>query len=188
MMQNKKIKSQRSGDVLNVRNLPPQVVELLHLVQQKVLSSPGLNGGFTIMMSKVEQIEEGQKQMGAKVDSIYEAIYHPDEGLFARIKDVEHVKEKVAITELLVERLEKDISRLLQQHESKEKILAREEKQMEENARLVKDHAELIKDLVKFKSRVCAIIKWGLVTLTGAMVTLVGKLIYDFISGHITVH
>lgn len=184
MMQSKKVRRQRSGDVMSIRNLPPQVVELLHLVQQKVLTSPVLNGGFDAMMVKVEQIEEGQKQMGVKVDSIHEAIYHPDEGLFARVKDVEHVKEKVAVTE----QLEKDIARLQQQHESEEKVLAREEKQAEENAKLVKDHAEKIKDLVQFKSRVCAIVKWGLVTLAGGVATLVGKLIYDFVSGHITIH
>lgn len=183
MMQSKKARRQGSGNVMNGQDLPPQVIELLRQVQQRVLTSPVLNGGFDTMMLKVEQIEEGQRQMGAKVDSIYEAIYHPDEGLFARVKNVEHVKDKVAITE----QLEKDIAKLQQQRESEERVFAREEKQAEENAKLVKDHAEKIKELVQFKARVCSIFKWGLVTLAGSSATLVGKLIYDFVSGHITI-
>jgi uncharacterized protein YaaN involved in tellurite resistance len=160
------------------------VLDALQQLQQKVLASPALNGGFDTLLFKVEKIEEGQVQMGTKVDSIHEAIYHPDEGLFARVKVVEPLKEKAEA----IDQLEKDVLVLQQRVQVDERTVEKEARLTEEHKKLVKLHAEQIKDLVAFKSKVCAIVKWGLVTLGGSVVTLIGKLIYDFVSGHITVH
>lgn len=161
-----------------------QVMEVLRTLQQKVLASAALNGGFDTLMFKVERIEEGQSQMGAKVDSIHNAIYDPDDGLFARVKDVEHVKEKVEATE----KLSSDVAKLQQWHESEEKIVEREARLSEEHEKLVQSHAEQLKELTFFKTRVCAIVKWGLVTVGGGVITGIGKILYDFLQGHITLH
>jgi hypothetical protein len=159
----------KTSHVANAR-LPSQIIEVLQLLQQKVVSSPALNGGFDTLM--------------AKVDSIHDAIYHPDEGLFARVKVIEQIKEKLMVTD----RLEKEIFQLQQWRESQEKIGEKEEKLTDANEKLVKEHIDKIKDLVEFKTRVSSAIKWSLVTLGGGLITGIGKILYDLLSGHITVH
>ena len=178
-------KSTREFDVApRKQEVPPSVLEMLQQLHQKVLASPVLNGGFDTMMVKVDQIEENQKAMGTKVDSIHDAIYHPDDGLFARVKDVEHVKEKAAV----VEKLEKDLTHLQHQREH-ETEHAREASQLsKDNDKAVKELTTQVKQLSEFKSRVCTAAKWLAVTIGGGMLTGVGKLLYDFASGHITVH
>lgn len=161
-----------------------QVMDVLRLLQQKVMGSSALNGGFDTLMFKVEKIEEGQVQMGTKVDSIHDAIYHPDDGLFARVKDVEQVKKNVEG----IDKLEKDVLILQKQAQIDEKAVEKDTKLTEEQTVTVKAHAEHIKDLVAFKARVCSIVKWGLVTIGGGLITGIGKLLYDFAQGHITVH
>lgn len=178
-------KSTREFDVVpRKQQVPPSVLEMLQQLHQKVLASPVLNGGFDTMMVKVDKIEENQKAMGEKVDSIHEAVYHPDEGLFARVKDVEHVKEKVAA----IEKLEKDLTHIQHQREH-EQVHTKEASDLsKENDKAVKDLTQKVKELSEFKSRVCTAAKWLAVTLGGGLLTGIGKLLYDFASGHITVH
>ena len=63
----------------------PHSERLLQNIQQKLEKSAALNGGFDKLLYKIEGIENSQNQIGTKVDKIHEAIYHPDDGLFARI-------------------------------------------------------------------------------------------------------
>lgn len=161
-----------------------EVLEALSALQQKVSNSAALNGGFDRLLFKIDKIEENQVLMGVKVDSIHEAIYHPDDGLFARVKIVEQAKEKLDD----VKQLEKDVL-VLQQHQiEEEKNLSQDSLVAQEHEKLIKTHADVIDELIKFKTSVCSIAKWGLVTIAGGSATLIGKLIYDFVSGHITVH
>ena len=65
---------------------------------EKVNSAPVLNGGFETRIFKIDKIEESQGQIASKVDSIHDAIYNPDDGLFARINTNKGDAEKTAIT------------------------------------------------------------------------------------------
>ena len=161
-----------------------QVMDVLRTLQQKVLASAALNGGFDTLMFKVDKIEEGQIMIVGKVDSIHEAIYNPDSGLYARIKDIEHIKEKT----LIVEKLEKDVLVLQQQSSVVEKTNQKDSVIAEDQFKLVQAHAESIKDLSEFKSRICSLAKWFVLTLGGAVIGALGKLIYDLLQGHITIH
>lgn len=169
-----------------------QVVEILRLLQQKVMGSSALNGGFDTLMYKIEKIEEGQIATGTKVDSIHDAIYHPDEGLYARVKAVELAKtatlsgvEKVLGT---VEKLEKDVTHIQHQRETEAQMEREASELSKENDKLVKAHAQQLKELTEFKTKVCTIAKWLAVTIGGGILTGIGKIIYDFASGHITIH
>jgi hypothetical protein len=111
------------------------------------------------------------------VGSIHEAIYHPDEGLYARVRVIEDVKKQVES----VDQLEKDVITLKQQKELHEKA----EKVIEDNAKLVAQHADQIKDLVEFKKRVHEAVKWLLISLAGGALTGAGKLFYDYMTNHL---
>ena len=58
---------------------------LLQNIQQKLEKSAALNGGFDKLLYKIDSIENSQNIIANKVDKIHDAIYDPDEGLFARM-------------------------------------------------------------------------------------------------------
>lgn len=146
---------------------------------ERVLHSPVLNGGFNTLMVKVEGIQETQEKMNTKVDSIHEAIYHPDDGLFARVKAVE-VKKAESVDEL-----EKDVLELKLWRGNNEKTSEHDAVLVDEHVKLVRTHDEQLRDLVKFRSRVMAGAKWLVVTLAAGGLTMAGKLIYDVLSKHL---
>lgn len=161
-----------------------QILSMLVSLQQKVFNSPVLNGGFDKMSIKVDNIEDVQGKIGAKVDLIHDAIYHPDSGLFARVKTVESVKPKIDD----VDKLEKDVLLLRQWHDDIEDEEEEIDEWTEKNDNLVSSHEEKIKKLDEFQTRLVAVFKWTGFTLAGASVTLIGKLLYDFITNHVAVH
>lgn len=165
-----------------------QTIELLLQLQQKLVGSAVLNGGFDTLLIKINSLEENQNIISQKIDMIHEAIYDPDDGLFARIKDVdvEQFKDKA----LSLDRLDKDILKLQQLHEVDGTLLKREEElshSSDENSQQLRCHADQLKELVKFKDNINAVAKWSFITLAGGAATLVGKLIYTFVNGHVIV-
>lgn len=141
--------------------LDAELRRVLKDLQSKVMKSPALNGGFDTLMLKIEGIEKGQDHLVDRVDSIYEAVYNPDTGLFSRLKSVEQwrgVEEKTADKEQQVN--------------------------VEQNE-IVRVHAAQLKDLSRFKDRTSAIVKWVVITLATGGTGLLGKLAYDLATRHI---
>lgn len=175
-----KAPSQRVRSILD----HDQIMEILGMLQQKMLGSAALNGGFDTLLNKIDKIEEGQVHTGGKVDSIHDAIYHPDDGLFARVKDVEHFKEKIDH----VERLGDAVVKLQQWRDCEEKSDQKALKKTEENEKQLEIQKSQIKDLVDFQTRSTTLMKWILATVGGSMVTGLVKLVYDFAQSHIMIH
>lgn len=121
-------------------------------IQAKVLSSAVLNGGFDNLVFKIENIEQSQSGMSDKVNMIHEALYKPDDGFFARVKQVETEAHDTQAHTETVRAL--DVS---------------------------------VKDLERWKGWVNRVVKWVAIAIGGGVATLMGKLLYDFISGHIKI-
>lgn len=154
--------------------------QILNQIQAKIASSSVLNGGFDTLLFKVDRIEESQVQLIGKVDSIHDAIYQPDNGIYARLKSVEQIKLDD------IDQIEKDVYDLKSWKHNEEKTFERENIIVENNKNLIQLHNQQIKELITHKDRVTTIIKWIFVTISTGILTLVGKIIYDFITGHIT--
>lgn len=148
-------------------------LKLLETIKQ----SPALNGGFDSLLIKVGKIEEGQFSLSSKIDLIHDALYNPDSGLYARVKDAARAEE--------VEQVEKDVQILKLWKDHEDKSIERELQVADENDKLVKNHDLQLKDLMEFKQRAGTIFRWGLMTLGTGIASLLGKLIYDFLAGHI---
>ena len=148
-------------------------------IQNKLHNSAALNGGFDTLMNNVKKIEEFQTTMLSKIDSIHEAIYHPDNGLFSRVKTVEVTKTDE------VNNLEKEIFELKLWKENEEKIKEKEDINDAEREKLIMLHDEGLKDVIEFKEKLSSIFKWVLVSAGTGFLGVVGKIVYDFISGHI---
>ena len=150
-------------------------------MQDKILSAPAMNGGFTTLMYKIESIEESQTKLVQKVDQIHDVLYEPDNGLYARVKKVEND----CASEETIESLEKDVQEIKIWKSSEEKIAVKDEEKDGKNDKLLLEHETTIRDLQDSISKYNAATKWVIVSLGGALVSLLGKLIYDFLSGHV---
>jgi hypothetical protein len=52
-----------------------------------------LNGKFDIMMSNLDTVKDKQEEMAQDIVQIKEAVYNPDSGLYARLRELESWKE-----------------------------------------------------------------------------------------------
>tara|TARA_Y100001973_G_C5148748_1_gene306901 strand:- start:732 stop:1001 length:270 start_codon:yes stop_codon:yes gene_type:complete len=55
-----------------------------------------LNGKFERMMDNIEIVKEKQEEMAEDVAKIKEAVYNPDSGIYARIRELESFKRQVS--------------------------------------------------------------------------------------------
>jgi len=53
-----------------------------------------LNGKLERMMDGIETVKEKQMEMGEDIVKIKEAVYNPDEGIYARIRELEVFKKQ----------------------------------------------------------------------------------------------
>ena len=51
-----------------------------------------INGKLQRMMDGIETLKERQEDMADDVSKIKEAVYHPDEGIYARLRELEQWK------------------------------------------------------------------------------------------------
>ena len=168
----------------DIENSYRQILEM----QGKILSAPAMNGGFTTLLYKVEKIEQNQTQIVEKVDQIHDVLYEPDNGLYARIKKVENSSisdEKVEEIEKNVEEIEKDVQEIKIWKSSTEKTSEKDEVKDDEKTKLLLQHENSIISLQNSIKKYNAIAKWLTVSVGGGLLSLLGKLIYDYIAGHI---
>ena len=52
-----------------------------------------LNGKLERVMNNIESIKDKQTEMAEGIAKIKEAVYNPDEGIYARLKDLENWKD-----------------------------------------------------------------------------------------------
>ena len=55
-----------------------------------------LNGKFERMMDNIEIVKDKQEEMADDIAKIKEAVYNPDEGIYARIRELESFKRQVS--------------------------------------------------------------------------------------------
>ena len=55
-----------------------------------------LNGKLERMMDGIEIVKEKQMEMGEDIVKIKEAVYNPDQGIYARIRELEAFKKQTA--------------------------------------------------------------------------------------------
>jgi len=51
-----------------------------------------MTGKFDTMMQNIESVKEKQEEMAEHIAQIREAVYHPYQGLYARMRDIESWK------------------------------------------------------------------------------------------------
>ena len=148
---------------------------LLHNIQQKLEKSAALNGGFDKLLYKIDNIENNQNIIANKVDKIHEAIYDPDDGLFARIT-INKVDQNASITEV-----EKQVIELSTWKQQKEKVFEQSEDINNIFNLKLNNIENSLDNLNKFKTTSIGLAKWFLAALGGGVITIIFKAIYTFV-------
>lgn len=164
--ENIKISSPKSQRVKNTFTAQNFVLDDIH---KKIIGSAALNGGFDILMFKIEKIEQNQEQLVGKVDKIHDAIYDPNDGIFSKISD-SNAKNSQKINET-----EQKLIELSGWKKHKEKESEKSELALEETSEKVQYIQKNVDDLVKSKNTINAVARWVLVALTGGFLTLLFK-------------
>lgn len=154
-------------------------LKLLTKINEKLQQAHALNGGFDTLMLKVDTIEKSTERVATQVDGLHQAIYDPDQGLFARIKAVEAAKsENVAD-------IDKQLAELNAWRDYEHKQMDRFVADETEHREKVSEALKKIDEFSVWKARLSSIYNWTIVTLAGAGVGLLGKLLYTVISRYI---
>jgi len=135
---------------------------LLHNIHQKLDNAAALNGGFDRLLYKIDAIETSQGQIVSKVDKIHDAIYDPDDGLFARI-----AAQKSTLTE---------ISEWKQERQGASEDCEKEADVLQLKVQRLES---AIVSVEKFQTTLFSAIKWCGVALGGGIVTLLFKVVYQ---------
>ncbi len=147
-------------------------------VQEKVVNAPILNGGFDRLYMKIESIETKQTQMSDRVDSIHDAIFNPDDGLFSRIANV-----KVEQIEVIAD-VDKQLSSLTTWKDQQDKLTEKDSEADHQVTASMLAQQKQLDDLVKWKTTVSSAGKWLIAAFVTASVSLMFKLLYDAIILH----
>jgi DNA anti-recombination protein RmuC len=151
----------------------PNSDRLLHVIQQKLEKSAALNGGFDKLLFKIDVIENNQVQMSEKVDKIHEAIYHPDDGLFARInKNKADQLDSISKLELHV----LDVNSKQNLHEKSAEDFEKSHSDLKERVHKIEHHIEASKQTKAYFS---SIIKWLGPAGIGGLVMLLLNFIFE---------
>jgi len=153
-----------------------QVVQTLSAISDRVNSSPVLNGGFDNLVKKIDNLGDAQEEQTKKLDVIHNAIYEPDEGLFARIKASD------AANNTKVAAVEKDIAVLTTWQEDHDFHAMGKEDVVQKLVQTTKVLEQQATELSKWKSTTMSILKWvgGTIATSGA--GLIVKVLYDMFS------
>jgi hypothetical protein len=73
----------------NENELYKLLLEKLERVEQKVINSAAMNGGFDKLANDVGHIKDTQKEVLDAVKGVKKSLYEPDSGLFSRVRELE---------------------------------------------------------------------------------------------------
>jgi len=150
-------------------------------MQNRIMAAPAMNGGFSTLMYKIEKIEQGQNQLVEKVDDIRIVLYDPDNGLYARIKNVENSKANDSD----IKELEDSMSEIKHWKDTKEELSEEDSDDREELKKKILEQENTIKEIRGWHDKQAAITKWLAVTIGTVFISTIGKLIYDVVMEHV---
>lgn len=154
---------------INQSKKDQNTVEVLSDIHKKINSSAALNGGFDLLMFKIEKIEQNQESLVGKLDKIHEAIYDPDDGIFSKINvsTIDTIKK--------INQTDHSLVTILEWKNRKEKDEEKNEESFEEATTKLSSLQVSVESLQKSKNTLSDVLRWILVALMGGSLTLAFK-------------
>ena len=165
--------------------------ELLLMVEQiasKINNAPALNGGFDKMLIIMEHVQDKQEETSSKVDQIYDGLYKPDDGLYARVRTVQTFTN--GLEKQLEEHTVADKASHTELFDNLKKLIETDvvhDKQLETTLKLKKiagEDLERLHSVLQVKTIWTNI--WGKVAwlVLGSVLAAIGKTIWETLSHH----
>ena len=63
------------------------------MAEDSAVAFAEISGKFDQMMDKIEKVKDKQDEMADDIAKIKEAVYNPDQGLYARLRELESWKQ-----------------------------------------------------------------------------------------------
>ena len=130
------------------------------------------------ILRKIDRIEEGQGETIRRLDTLHNAIYEPDAGLFARIKAGDVSAERRSIE------LEQKYEMLSSKFEGAQKAADADD----EKIKKLNESSLKVDELVKWKTNVVSVLMWILISFATGGAGLFTKFIYDWFTGYVKLH
>jgi len=146
--------------------------DLLQNIRKKLESSAALNGGFDRLLFKIDGIEKSQVEISEKVGKIHEAIYNPDDGLFARIAS-NRASQIEAVTKIEKQLIE--FSSWKQQYDEEDESCEKEADEIQEKIIRIE---KTMDDIEKFQAMVFSVTKWLAAAIAGAGFSYLAEVVY----------
>lgn len=157
--------SDQNEQIIDFREL----VKLVEVVHTKVTQAQVLNGGFDRLSLKIDRIEDVQKVTAVKVDNIHDAIYDPDEGLYARVKNID--SQHTTEFRLLEQRIENVESAAEEVADECEKEIKEDEERLKSLNKQLDELKQSLTNVTRFVTKA----KWIGGTLLGAVIAAIAK-------------
>jgi len=141
------------------------ISDMFHKLQKSSI----LDGGFDILLHKIDNIEQSQGQLVAKVDKIHDAIYDVDTGLFSKL--TEH---KIESLERL-NTLSQNITSLSEWKKHRENEETKNDSEIESATNKIVVIEKTIEHLERYKNTAWSIIKWISAAAAGGGLTFLFK-------------
>ena len=138
-------------------------------IQKKLASSAALNGGFDTLLFKIDKIEQSQGQLVNKVDKIHDAIYDPNEGIFARLSNYK-LDSLNQLNEVI-----QNLSEIQIWKKTKDKEEVKEDQKNSKSVMKLEHLEKSVDNLVKNKDNTWSVVKWFLVAIGGGIFTIAIK-------------
>lgn len=147
------------------QNTSDDTRKLITDIKDKLDQSPALNGEFDTLLHKVDKIEQGNGQLSKKVDKIYDAIYHHEDGIIAKMKENGQENQRAH------DKTSADLSAV------KEWKICKDKADEKLSAKLDKIESinETVKDLVETKNTTWSVLKWFLAAVGGGIITILSR-------------
>lgn len=154
------------------------VHEILSEIREKLKNARALNGGFDSLMVKVNNIETGQKKIEESVLDIHDAIYRPDDGVFARIQREEHERNRLQL--LTEKRFDELTDWKSDKNESDEKATTKAETQSER----IETISDEVQEISKWKKTITSIAVWMIGGMATGGAGMLAKILYTLFTHH----
>jgi len=125
------------------------------------------------LLYRIENLKKENSDVMKNVTSINQALYHPNTGIFARINEVEALKEQqIESVDLRLTSVEKYID----DDDSNEK---NQEERFDKLEGMIQKSESRVDALATWKQHVTGAFKWIIMTIVGVSITIGIKLLYD---------
>jgi chromosome segregation ATPase len=134
---------------------------------------------YDILNSKFDRLEDAHKHLNTELSEVKKSIYDHDEGLYARVKNLENKKlVELKELEMKIVSIQQNLQNSLSDYEECHLDFKNSKEKYDKNNQ---DFELRLSEINSWKSNVDAMLKWIIITFASGVFGFIGKMILDMI-------